>query len=87
MPDKQKLAVYTTVDMKIVRSCGSCAHGKFPRPDAHWGECQVSTYDHTKHGTRPLPAHVIFVCRKWTIHPDLAIKRGLGEYATLLPRT
>ena len=79
--DSNKLKVLTSVNYKVLNTCGRCKHSNF-RPNTRWGKCSIIKYEHQKHSvsSRRLSIHKSGVCDKF----EASQVEVLGGYEELL---
>jgi len=56
MPDENKLKTLREAGYAVMLGCAECQRGRFA-PGSNFGQCTAVTYEHAKHGTRPLSVH------------------------------
>ena len=76
MPNQKKLAKMREANYRIVDSCETYVYRV---GTLSWGYCARATYDHEKHGERPMPSHRAFICDEHV--RDENADQVLGVYA------
>jgi len=76
--DNNKKQRLVELGYRIRPCCALCCNSQI-NPASDWGTCMVHSYEHGKHGRRPLSIHRLGYCGRYT--PDVAALKALHGFA------